>query len=387
MSDTSTKSTFRTLASGEADFNIIGRAKTWALVSGVVLLLSLIGIFVRHLNLGLEFKGGTSLTVTLANPATTVSDVEEALASFELGDVKVQLNTSQDGTRQALVRTKHVDSRDTLVKMQTAVAKVAEQVVGGVPNIDAVSIEDVGASWGRQVSNKALRGLFVFLFLVTLYISLRFEPKMALGALVALAHDLLATAGLYALIGFEVTPATVIALLTLLGYSLYDTVVVFDKIREKTATVGGSSRQTYSQMVNRSVNEVMMRSINTSLSTIVPIGALLFVGVYLFKAKTLQDLALALFIGSIVSTYSSIFVASPVLAILKEREPRYRNIRNRAAEGPVEPRRPARAAALDADTGGVETIMDNPPRTSGPSQAMRVARPAPKPLKKKKKRR
>jgi preprotein translocase subunit SecF len=375
------KGVLRRIAAGETNFNIVGNARLWAIISGIVLLLSLIGIFVRHLNLGLEFEGGTSLTVDVVNTAT-VGDIEDALGKFTLGDVKIQMNTTTEGVTQALVRTKHIEDRPTLVKVQSALADAVGQKIGSSPNIDAVSIEDVGASWGKQVSNKALRGLIVFLVLVTLYISIRFEPKMAVGALLALFHDLLATAGIYALIGFEVTPATVIALLTLLGYSLYDTVVVFDKVQENVGLVGRAERTTYTEMVNRSLNQVLMRSINTSLSTILPIGALLFVGVYLFHAKTLQDLALALFMGSIVGAYSSIFVASPILSLLKEREPRYRNIRLRAA---AEPRRVAPAAA-----GGVVPPMDDPADpehrvTSG--TPMRVQRPPARPRKTKKKKR
>ncbi len=381
---TKRKGALRRIAAGESEFNIVGRAKLWAVVSGVVLALSLIGIFVQKLNLGLEFEGGTSLTVDLAKPAT-VPQIEDALGAFDLGDVRVQLNTTTDGVTQALVRSKHIESRDILVKVQSALATVAGQMNGATPNVDAVSIEDVGASWGQQVSNKALRGLIVFLILVTLYISFRFEWKMALGALVALVHDLLVTAGLYALVGFEVTPATVIALLTLMGYSLYDTVVVFDKIQENVNLVGRTEKVTYTDMVNRSLNQVLMRSINTTLSTLLPIGALLFVGVYLFNAKTLQDLALALFIGSLVGAYSSVFVASPLLAVLKEREPRYRNMRTRIAETVRRPA-PATATASAAPSGPTEPAA--PPEHRVTSGApMRVQRPPARPRKTKKKKR
>lgn len=360
---------------GESNFNIIARARVWAMVSGAVLLLSLIGFFGRGLNLGLEFKGGTSFTVPLTK-AATVPDIENALSGFKLGDVKIQIQKQRNSDAQeALVRTKHIE-RDRLPQAREALAKAA-----GQSNAEAVSINDVGPTWGRQVSDKALRGLIVFLILVTIYISFRFEPKMAIGALVALFHDLIATAGLYALVGFEVTPATVIALLTLLGYSLYDTVVVFDKVNENVGLVGRAEGSTYTDMVNQSVNQVMMRSINTSLSTLLPIGALLFIGVFLFGAGTLKDLALALFIGTLVGTYSSIFVASPILAILKEREPQYRRIRARLAGGTRAPARvPAPAPALPGGDDDVSAPSSVRPAGAAP---MRVHRPTPKPRKRK----
>ena len=356
----------RSIIRGDSHFDVVGRRRRWAAISGAVLLLSLIGLFVSKLNLGQEFTGGTSFKVTVPaqGPELEVGDVEGAIAAFNLQDVKVQIQEAPDpdspGTtqQQILVRSGHVEPRD-LRRVQDALAEVA-----GVDDPDQVSIEDVGPTWGEQVSSKALRGLIIFLILVSIYISLRFEWKMALAAIAALVHDLVATAGVYALVGFVVTPATVVALLTLLGYSLYDTVVVFDKIQENTATLTSSARATYSEMVNRSVNQVMMRSINTSLSTILPIGALLFVGVYLFQAETLKDLALAMFIGTLVGTYSSIFVASPLLAVLKERESRYRAIAARIG-------REARTAAPAATPhpAAAETAAETTPETTAEEQA------------------
>ncbi|MFA5890937.1 MAG: protein translocase subunit SecF [Actinomycetota bacterium] len=361
---------------GEANFDIIGRLKMWAAVSGVLIAASFLGLFGRGLNLGLEFKGGTSLTVPLKQEMPA-KDIEHALAKFDLADLKVQVSTDRaTKQRQALVRTSHVEDRQKLIGIQTALAVIGEQrLADGSPNLDAVSLQDVGPTWGKQVSSKALRGLIVFLVLVALYIGVRFEARMAIAALFALLHDLIVTAGLYALIGFVVTPATVIALLTLLGYSLYDTVVVFDKIRENTKSIGRSDRITYSEIANRSVNQVLMRSINTSMSTLMPISALLFVGVYLFKAGTLEDLALALFIGMLVGTYSSIFVASPLLAVLKEREPRYRSIRMRAMrDSSGEAREQVRVStSVDPD----ETVP-SPVAPARPATSARVATSAPR---------
>jgi len=220
--------------------------------------------------------------------------------------------------------------------------RVALARVAGVP-ADQINQQDVGPTWGSTISKKAIEGLIVFLILVTLYISFRFEPKMAGGALVALGHDLIITAGIYALVGREVSPASVIAILTILGYSLYDTVVIFDKIKENTTDSPAMvARETYSGMVNVSLNQTLMRSVNTSLVVLLPIGSLL-----LFGGQTLKDFAFALFVGVASGTYSSIFVAAPVLTILKEREPRYQQIRQRAAVRAQKPGLrvvPARAA-------------------------------------------
>jgi preprotein translocase subunit SecF len=387
----------RDIVRGEAHFNIIGRFRMWATISGIVLLASLGGLFGRGLNLSIDFKGGTSYTVpitagsTLLNEPDTkiVQDAQTEIGGLGIPDVRAQTQVNRTtNVKELFVRTPHEDQGKTL-QVQQALARFT-----GQSDVNQVNINDVGPTWGKQISNKALRGLIVFLVLVTIYISIRFEPKMAVGAIAALFHDLLATAGIYALLGIAVTPATVIALLTLLGYSLYDTVVVFDKIRENVGASGSTGRKSYTDVVNDSVNKVLMRSINTSLSTLLPIAALLFVGVFLFHATTLEDLAVALFIGTIVGTYSSIFIASPILAALKEREPRYKSVRERAATGDFRPGRPApRPARPVAETDyvaqtatAVDGEGDGRPKqpTAGP---MRVQRAAPKPRKKKKKKR
>ena len=323
------------IARGEGNVDIVGQARKWFIFSGLVLLISLVGLFGRKLNLGQEFTGGTSLRVSTSNAAITVADVEDALGEFQLEDVTVQIESPSDPGvtgREIHLRSAHIDDQALFEQVQTRLAEIAGHVVDGRPDLDQVSITDVGPIWGRTVSTKALQGLIIFLILVSLYITLRFEWKMAAGALISLFHDLIATAGLYALVGFVVTPATVIALLTLLGFSLYDTVVIYDRIKENEATLSGTKGVTYSDMVNRSTNEVMMRSINTSLSTLLPISSLLFVGVFLFNAETLKDLSLAMFLGSIMGSYSSIFIAAPFLAITKEREPRFKAMRARISE-------------------------------------------------------
>ena len=194
----------------------------------------------------------------------------------------------------------------------------------GIADENEINPSSVGPAWGDQVTNKALQGLGLFLIAVIIYISIRFEPKMAVAAIVALVHDLILTAGIYSLTQFVVTPSTVIALLTVLGYSLYDTIVVFDKVEENTRGLAGSSRATYSEAAELAVNQTFMRSINTSLIALLPVSGLLFVGAFLLGAGTLKDLALALFVGLGAGAYSSLFLATPLLADLKEREPQYR---------------------------------------------------------------
>lgn len=385
----------RDIVRGEAHFNIIGRFRMWATISGVVLIASLGGLFGRGLNLSLDFKGGTSFTAPISstsqlngeNDSKAVQDAQSALSKFNLADVRPQLQVNRTtGLKELFVRTPHIADPNVRTDVQQTIATLAGQT-----DLNQVSFTDVGPTWGHQVSTKALRGLIVFLILVTIYISVRFEPKMAVGAFVALLHDLLATAGIYALLGIAVTPATIIALLTLLGYSLYDTVVVFDKIKENVGASGSTGRQSYTDVVNDSVNKVLMRSINTSLSTLLPIGALLFVGVLLFHASTLEDLAVALFIGTIVGTYSSIFIASPILAALKEREPRYKAVRQRIESGdfrgarPAQPRAQRPSGAPAAQPQAAVAVEDPPERPAG--APIRVQRPAPKPRKKKKKKR
>ena len=355
----------RRVMKGESNIDFIGRSRIWLFVSIAVVAVSLFGLIGRQFNLSIEFEGGTAFTAPTERKLS-VDDVEAALEPFKLGSTHVQISTSPATGDQIRVRTERIEDRAVLGSVQAAIATVA-----GQSSPDAVAIEDVGPNWGAQVSSKALRGLIVFLILVTLYISLRFEWKMAAGALAALFHDLLWTSGVYTLAGIEVSPATVIALLTLMGFSLYDTVVVFDKVRENAETLTGSSRTTYGEMVNRSMNQVLVRSINTSLSSVLPVAGLLFVGVYLFKADTLKDLSVAMFIGTLVSTYSSIFVASPILVWLKEREPRYAQLRARAPAGM---RTPATATA-----GASAAPRTVPTMTSEPDEAPDEAPPQPRP--------
>jgi preprotein translocase subunit SecF len=322
---------------GETTYDFVGRRRLWFTISGVLLLVSLVSLFVPGLNFGIDFKGGAVFRV---QPTTSVTEAQVRQA---IGPEAKVVQVTEQKPIQVIVQTEEL-SQDQVAKIRTELAKVA----GVQPN--AVSTESIGSKWGSQVSRKALLGLLAFLVVVTVYVSFRMEFKMAVAALIALLHDLLITAGIYALARFEVTPATVIALLTILGYSLYDTVVVFDKVRENTGSLTSMSRTTYSDAANLAVNQTMMRSLNTSLASLLPILGLLIVGAFLLGAETLKDLALALFVGVAAGTYSSIFIATPLVAAWKEREPRYRQLRARverlAAQGATgeRPERAGRAA-------------------------------------------
>jgi preprotein translocase subunit SecF len=320
---------------GETSFDIVGRRRLWFTISGVLVLVSLISLIVPGLNFGIDFKGGAVFRVQPERPVT------EAQVRRAVGPAAEVVQVTEGEPVQVIVQTEELGQPE-VARIRTGLAELA-----GVER-NEVSTENIGSKWGSTVSRKAVLALLVFLVVVTIYVSLRMEFKMAVAALVALLHDLIITAGIFALARFEVTPATVIALLTILGYSLYDTVVVFDKVRENTGALTAMSRTTYSQATNLAVNQTMMRSLNTSLASLLPILGLLLVGSYLLGAETLKDLALALFVGVAAGAYSSIFIAPPIVAMWKEKEPRYAQLRARverlAAQGPgaERPERPQR---------------------------------------------
>ena len=318
----------RKIYRSDFDIDFIGRRKLWLAMSAAFIVISLVALVpaIRGLEFGIDFRGGTVFRVPV--PASvSAAEVKDAVAEAGQPEAVVQMVSEQGSrTRQAQVQTGAIGNPDDRSRVVNALAAKA-----GV-NTSQVSIEAVGERWGKDITQKALRGLVIFFVLVIVYMSWRLEPKMAVAGMAALVHDLLITAGIYAIVGFEVTPATVIALLTILGYSLYDTVVVFDKIRENTA-LASNAKKSYGQIANESMNQTLMRSINTSLSTLLPVGSLLFVGSTLLGADTLKDLALALFVGIAAGTFSSIFVATPILSIWKEKEPRYASVRDRVLRG------------------------------------------------------
>jgi preprotein translocase subunit SecF len=314
------------LYTGERSIEFVRRQKTWYAISGVLLVLSLVGLFGRGLNLGLEFKGGSEFRI---NNAKTTNDVVGVNAVHSV-DASADAEVTKIGTNSIRVQTsKFSDTggqgQDNLTsKVADALAKAY-----GVNDSD-VSSTFIGPSWGSDISKKALQGLIVFLILVSLVIAFYFRTwTMAVAGIVALLHDLLITAGIYALVGFEVSPASVIGFLTILGYSLYDTVVVFDKVRENTQNLTATAKSTYSEAANLAVNQTLVRSINTSVVALLPIASILVIGTILVGAGTLEDLSLALFVGIATGTYSSIFIATPLLADLREREPEMKALRTR----------------------------------------------------------
>ena len=373
------RSIWQRLYNGETSIDFVGRRRLWAILSLAVIAAGLLSLVAQGLNFGIDFEGGTAWEVEAED--ASVSDARDALEPVGLAEAKVQVLGGDTLRVQA-------DLEDNAGDRDEVTGALAE--LAGVP-VAQVSVNEVGPTWGEEITNKARRALVFFLIAITLYITLRFEWKMALATLAALFHDIFVTVGVYSLSGFEVTPATVIALLTILGYSIYDGIVVFDKIEENTKGLASSGRMTYGDMVNLSLNQVLMRSLNTSITALLPILSLLVVGGRLLGAATLEDFALALLVGLAASAYSSIFIASPLLALLKEREPRYAAIKQRLlAKGSSAPLTPAAAAAGgvtvaagardgEGEKVGARTSARVPPRPGG-------NRPPPRPRKKGKKR-
>ena len=368
------------------NFDFTGRSWRWAILSGTVILIALVAMFTRGLNLGIDFEGGTSWQVPVRGKSASVSDVRDVIRPLGLGDAKVLVLEGDSG------RSVRVQSKDINPAAEDKVTDALAQY-GGVERTE-VSVDTVGPTFGDQVRNNAIKALVVFFLVVAAYLAIRFEWKMAGAAIVAVVHDIIVTVGVYALTGFEVTPATVVAFLTILGFSLYDTVVVFDKIKENEATIGTVRGDSYSKMVNRSMNQVLMRSLSTSFVAVLPVASLLFVGAGLFGALALRDFALALFVGLITGAYSSIFVATPLLAWWKEREPRNQALRERSAaqlaraetsveEPAAEPERveepepepePAPAAA-SVPAARPQPRPASPRPTGGPAPSARAPRP------------
>jgi preprotein translocase subunit SecF len=306
---------------GETNIDFVGRRRVWFTISAVAVALSLIGLFWKGLNLGIDFEGGTVWVVPAGD--ADVADARDAVGEFGLSGATIQELDSDEG------RELRVEAEPTSADETDNVSSALADLTGA--SVDDVDITSVGPSWGEEISEKALRALIVFLVVVTIYITLRFELKMAIPTLVALIHDVLITTGVYAWTGLEVTPATVIAVLTILGYSIYDGIVVFDKVDENARLVSSTGGLSYAGMVNVSLNQALMRSLNTTITALLPVTSLLVVGSWVMGASTLEEFAVALLIGLFAGAYSSIFLASPLLAVLKEREPRYRDIRNRIA--------------------------------------------------------
>lgn len=311
------RQTFSDLYHERTNFQFTQRSWRWAIVSGILIAISLGSLAINGLNQSIEFTGGTSFEVRLENNKTPdAADVRAIFAENSIEDVKIQIlnGDSIRATTENLPRA-------TQDKIITALAKYA-----GAKEVD-VSISDVGPSWGKEVSKKAFTALIAFFFVVALYMIFRFEWAMALAAILAVIHDVIITVGFYSITQFVVSPATVVAFLTILGFSLYDTVVVFDKIRDNTKSWEKLKQTSYSEMVNMSLNQVLMRSLNTSIVAVLPVLSLIFVGSYLLNATALLDFALALAVGLATGAYSSIFVATPLVVVIKRFSKRADNIK------------------------------------------------------------
>jgi len=365
---------------GETRFDFVGRRRVWFSVSTLIILAGIVSIVLRGgLNLGIEFKGGTEWTI--AAPGVTQTEAVNALKGTGVINPTVQLlgsgskqtlNVQSDINRlsqsqqdavsrevqKALLQvtaahapptpTTTTTARPTTTTTKPATTTTAKSgaaagatttttstvPAGAVPKTvtDKISITTVGPTWGSSITDDAIKALIIFFIVVAIYISIRFEPKMALAAFIAMIHDVLVAIGIYSIFNFQVTPDTVVAILTILGYSLYDTVVVFDRIRDNTRGIGSSGRLTYPQLVNLSMNQTLARSINTSMVAILPVLAVLLIGAQILGATTLQSYGLALFVGLLSGAYSSIFIAAPVLSMMKEREERWRAIADRLAK-------------------------------------------------------
>lgn len=351
------------LYSGESSIDFVGRRRTWYVASAVILLVAIGALWFRGLNLGIEFRGGADFAV----PNATCS-VEQARDAAE-GVTGSQSIVTETGSSTLRVQTEPVTPAQS-----TAVTSALASACG--VNQADVKVQLVGPTWGGEITKKALQGLVVFLILVTIFLTIYFEWRMALAALVALIHDLVITVGIYALTGLEVTPATVIGLLTILGFSLYDTVVVFDKVKENTRNIAGQSMLTYNEAANLAVNQTLVRSINTSVVALLPVVAIIVVGAFWLGAGTLLDLAVALGVGMAAGAYSSIFIATPFLAQLKSRQPQMRaleaRVKGRRASGRDSASTSDDTAAAVQDAGSV-TMTQVAPRQQ-PKKAPRSKR-------------
>lgn len=304
---------------GDTQLDFIGVRKRWYAASAVIIVVCILGIALRGFNFGIDFAGGDSYQFA-KQPGVTLADVRGAVTSAGVEVSSAQTAGAQGSTTNFVIDTEH-QSQATVDKIKANLVEV-----GHLSKATDISVNQVSKSWGGEVTRQAVIALIVFLIAVSAFIAIRFQEwRMALAAVLALVHDLLFTAGVYSLVGFEVSPSTIVGLLTILGFSLYDTVVVFDKVAENSKGILSTTRMTYPEAANLAVNETLMRSINTSIIGLLPVAGLLFVGSGLLGVGTLEDLALVLFVGMLTGAYSSLFLATPWLVDFKLMDPRYRN--------------------------------------------------------------
>ncbi|MDQ3762643.1 MAG: protein translocase subunit SecF [Actinomycetota bacterium] len=327
-------STLKRLYSGTGAFDIVGRRRIWYVMSGLLIVVCLASILLRGFNLGIDFEGGTRVQLPAqgAGGPITTEQVDQVFTDT-MGKPPQSVQTVGTGSAASiLIRSEALDAQQSFALKEALFEQLRPLGEDGQPSEQAISDSAVSATWGGEISRQALIALLVFLALVSVFLAVYFEPRMALAALIALVHDVLVTAGVYSLVGFEVTPASVIGLLTILGFSLYDTVVVFDKVQENTRGLLGLTRRTYAEAANLAVNQTLMRSINTSLIAVLPVLGLLVIGVGLLGVGTLKDLALVQMVGIVAGVISSIFLATPLMVDLTMRRPAYRQQAERVAQ-------------------------------------------------------
>ncbi|WP_405752498.1 protein translocase subunit SecF [Streptomyces sp. NBC_00012] len=336
---------------GEVGYDFIGKRKIWYGISILITITAIVGLAVSGLNMGIEFKGGAVFTT----PKTSVSVSEaEDLATEASGHQAIVQKLGNSGGLRIQVSGVDTAKSD---QIKDQLSKDLD-----IPT-EKIAADLVGPSWGEQIANKAWTGLGIFMVLVVIYLAIAFEWRMAIAALVALIHDITITVGIYALVGFEVTPGTVIGLLTILGYSLYDTVVVFDSLRESTGDITKQTRWTYSEIANRSINGTLVRSINTTVVALLPVAGLLFIGGGVLGAGMLNDISLSLFVGLAAGAYSSIFIATPLVADLKERDPQMKALKKRVLAKRA-------AAAAKGESAEDEQSDGDHPRDAAPAAAV-----------------
>jgi preprotein translocase subunit SecF len=350
------------LYSGTGALDVVGRRRIWYSVSGVLVAICILSMLLRGFNLGIDFEGGTRVQLPAQGTTGAISTQQvEHVFTATVGQPPESVQTVGTGSSASiLIRSAALDIRTSFVLKRALFEQLHPLGKDGRPSEQSISDSAVSATWGGEISRQALIALVVFLGLVTVFLAVYFEPRMALAALIALVHDVLVTAGIYSLIGFEVTPASVIGLLTILGFSLYDTVVVFDKVQENTRGLLGLTRRTYAEAANLAVNQTLMRSINTSLIAVLPVLSLLVVGVGLLGVGTLKDLALVQMVGITAGAMSSIFLATPLVVDLTMGRPAYRQQAERVA---ARREKLSRKAAANADHEG-ETVSSAADSTS-----------------------
>ena len=366
---------FVRLYTGTGAFEVIGRRKLWYSVSGLIVAIAIASILLRGFTFGIDFEGGTKVSMPVAGQNGTVStqQVEDVFSKTLSKSPESVVLVGSGGSATVQIRSETLTNEET-EKLRTALFDAFHpKGSDGQASKQAISDSAVSASWGGQITKKALIALVVFLVLAAIYITVRYERYMAMSALATLVFDLVTTAGVYSIVGFEVTPATVIGLLTILGFSLYDTVIVFDKVEENTQGFEHTTRRTFAEQANLAVNQTFMRSINTSLISVLPIISLMVVAVWLLGVGTLMDLALVQLVGVIVGTYSSIFFATPLLVTLRERTELVRTHTRRV----LNRRKPAKATVTvqDAEPETLAASLAAKPAPEKPAPGARPARP------------